>query len=129
MESTLICHSHKVLDQEVIDFFKLNSDVNLKLINLANDVISKKLLKMLTIKMDGWQSILIDPKFMDHSIKDPEKEFLMLSSSAKIDFLFNNRWVIGTPIAVSELTAERFMSVNDAEQWLKTYYSLVEELF
>lgn len=66
---------------------------------------------------------------MDHSIRDPEKEFLMLSSSAKIDFLFNNQWVIGTPIAVSEQAAARFMSVKEAEHWLKAYYILVEELF
>ena len=129
MEQTLICHSHKILDQEVIHLFNLNADVDRKLIDLARQPISKRSLASLTKKIDGWQFSLVDPKFMDHSIKDPEKEFLMLSSTAKIDFLFNNQWVIGTPIAVSEQAAARLTSVKEAEQWLKTYCGVVEELF
>lgn len=128
MDLTLICHSHKMLDREVIELFCQNSKANLKLIDLAKDVISRKLLTMLAKKMDGWQFILVDTKFMDHSIKDPEKEFSILSSSAKIDFLYNNPWTIGTPIAVSEHTAARFMNVKDVEHWLKADHVLVEEL-
>lgn len=116
---TVICHSHKMFDQEVIEFIQLRPEFACRVVDLAKKRISYRLLLEVAVKLDGWQCNLVDTKYLDHSIKDPEKEFLMLSASAKIKFLHNHQWSIGTPIVVGDHDATRYMNFADVERWLK----------
>jgi hypothetical protein len=79
--------------------------------------------------MPGWQLNLLDVRFLDHSIKDPEKEFMMLDPPAKIKFLADNPWTIRTPILISNDTTLQFAGLDDAESWLARQRILEEEFF
>lgn len=109
----LICHSHKIVDEQVITLLSAYPLPGLQLINLANTEISIELLKEISLKLEGWQHLLVDPRYMDHSIKNPENEFLMMDDASKIIFLKNDSWLIGTPMLIDNDKAYRLHSVRD----------------
>ena len=114
-----IFHSHKVIDQEAITSVNCLDEFNIKKLDLARDPISYSVLGELSIKMTDWEINLVDAKYMDHSIQDPLQEFLKLNTANKIKFLKNNRWPIGTPIAIHNDKAIRFNSTREVENWVR----------
>ncbi|HEX5172330.1 MAG TPA: hypothetical protein VFW11_24310 [Cyclobacteriaceae bacterium] len=83
---TFIYHSHKILDGEVCAVMSAQQNLIFRYVDLARERLSYGLLLDLTGKMPHWQSELVDPKFLDHSIKDAEREFMILNTPLKLIF-------------------------------------------
>jgi hypothetical protein len=71
--------------------------------------------------------VLLDTKYIDHSIKDPEHEFLLMDDSLKILFLKKNSWLIGTPLVIDNNRVFRFQHLSDAVEWLGTKNSSIRK--
>jgi arsenate reductase-like glutaredoxin family protein len=107
-----------MVDEEIICMLPFQQNNEIQFFNLANTEISIELLKEVTSKLSNWQNVLLDTKYMDHSIRDPEQEFLLMNDSFKILFLKNNSWLIGTPLVIDNDRVFRFQQVCDAIDWL-----------
>ena len=118
-----------MLDKEVLGILSLKYEFPIECIDLANKPPSYRLLGSLAEKIPQWHLNLMDARFLDHSIKDAEKEYMMLDGPAKIKFLAHNPWTIKTPIFICDDTAFQFSELEDAENWLERQRMLEEEFF
>jgi arsenate reductase-like glutaredoxin family protein len=124
---TFIYHSQKLVDEQVISMLSPFQNSEIQLLNLANTEISIELLKQVASKLSNWQRVLLDTKYIDHSIKDPEHEFLLMDDSLKILFLKKNSWLIGTPLVIDNNRVFRFQNLSDAVEWLGTKNSSIRK--
>jgi hypothetical protein len=124
---TFIYHSQKLVDEQVISMLSPFQNSEIQLLNLANTEISIELLKQVASKLSNWQRVLLDTKYIDHSIKDPEHEFLLMDDSLKILFLKKNSWLIGTPLVIDNNRVFHFQHLNDAVEWLGTKNSAIRK--
>ena len=114
-----IHHSQKLVDEQVISMFSAAQYWKIEYVNLANTEISLDLLTEVTVKLPNWQRELLDGRYMDRSIKNPEREFLLMNDPLKILFLKKNSWLIGTPLIIDNENVFRFHKLSDAVEWLK----------
>lgn len=117
---TFIYHGQKLIDEQVISMLPRQQYEykTIEFINLANTEISIELLKEVASKLSDWQRTLLDSRYLDHSIRDPEHEFLLLEDAVKLLFLKNNSWLIGTPLVIDNNNVYRFQQASDAVEWL-----------
>lgn len=95
------------------------NDFNIEPLDLARNKITSSLLLELSQKLPDWQTQILDEHYMDHSIRNPRKEFEQSSSESKLNFLRNNVWTIGTPIVVLNEKAMRLITIEDARSWVE----------